>query len=31
LDTALRWLTFAATLQATCMTVTKQAPDRLGF
>jgi len=29
-DNALRWLTFAATLQATCMMIKKQAMDRLG-
>jgi hypothetical protein len=29
-DNALRWLTFAATLEATCKAIKKQASDRLG-
>ena len=29
-DNALRWLTFAATLEATCKAIKKQAQDRLG-
>jgi hypothetical protein len=30
-DNALRWLTFAATVEATCKAIEKQASDRLGL